>query len=155
MSGLSGSGAGPGSVSGGLSGSGASGRPLLDIPCSGCFGAGTPHPDDGTPITVSVTFLDQGGVTFGTVNDGNHDYQQAVPQGGLNNLQNFSAHMCITFTPPLLNRPIVSLTFVDPGAFGLPPGIGEGVWLYIQSCRPFVAVGVSSYYGRIVVTGNY
>ena len=43
----------------------------------------------------------------------------------------------------------ITLNFVDPG------GSSEAIELTILNCRPYVAVGTSSVYGRIVVTGNY
>ena len=50
----SGSGSGSGSGDGGSgSGSGSDDEPVF-IPCSSCFGVGTPHPTDAAPVTVDL-----------------------------------------------------------------------------------------------------
>lgn len=140
----SGSGSGSGSGDGGSgSGSGSDDEPVF-IPCSSCFGVGTPHPTDAAPVTVDVTFLALG-TTFGGVNDSNWDYQ--FPAGPPGILQMYVG-LCVVVTPGEPNQPILVL-FHEPLG-----GLQEAVYLVIENCRPFVATGTSSL-GPVVVTGNY
>jgi hypothetical protein len=113
-----------------------------DIPCSECFGAGTPHPTDATPATVTADF-NSGEYTQPFVNDGNWDYQAGptVIPGVLN----MSIHLCASFC---------YLPEDPPGAcliINLFPDPAEAVPLTITSCDPFVATGSSSF-GTVVVT---
>lgn len=109
------------------------------IPCSSCFGVGTPHPTDATPLTVTATFLDLG-ETYNFVNDNNWDYQCGTAPAGFINLY---VNLCGVISP------IASYLVLNPGF-----GPIEQVELTIQNCYPYVATGTTSV-GRVVVTGNY
>lgn len=140
----SGSGSGSGSGDGGSgSGSGSDDEPVF-IPCSSCFGVGTPHPTDAEPVTVDATFLDLG-TTFNFVNDGNYQYQcgTAPPGSGFNNL---FVGLCESI-PGDPGARSANITLINGFA-------NEFVLLTIENCRPFVATGTSSL-GPVVVTGNY